>query len=679
MPADPETPARGETGGGETGGGEAAPAPPAPAPPTCEQVQREAAERPKSLRLLPRITADAVRLVWAASPRMLVASIALKLVNGAGLATALVFGRDLISGVLATGAAGTTPGIGAVAPQLAAVVGVIAALGLVTAAGREVREILSETTARHAKQAIINVATRVELSAYETPAFHDRLVRATSGEHRPIQMVDGLIGTVGAVASIGGVVVALLAIQPWLVPLLLLAGLPLLAGVMKAGQAMFGFHMRMTTVARARSYLYRLLTEKDPAKEVRAFGLGDYLDARHTVLYEQHMAELRKTTRKRFRIAVVSTLGLAAALGAAMAGLLALALSGRLQLAETATAAGALLILGERIMTMVQSIGDMYEAGLFVEDFTTFVATAPVDHGAKGTRPAPATFDRITIEDVTFTYPAANTPALRDVSLTIEAGQVIALVGENGSGKTTLAKLLSRLYLPDAGRIAWDGTDICDLDAGQLHRRIAVIFQDFARYDLTARENIGLGAVEHIDDHDAIETAARHAGAEGYLAALPKGYETILSPEYDGGRDLSVGQWQRVALARAFIRDCPLVILDEPTASLDPRAEHDLFSRIRTLYKGRTVLLISHRYNTVRGADHIYVLAHGRIIEHGSHDRLIAAAGVYSELFTLQAAAYTDQPSPNGHREIGGHHEIGGHREIGASGRPLPRGEQAIH
>ena len=621
---------------------------PAERPPTCEQLRREAEDRPKSIRLLPRITAEAVRLVWAASPRMLVASIVLKLLNGAGLAVALVFARDLVGSVLSADAssAESAPGIGVVVPQLVAVVGIIAALGLVTAAGREVREVLSETTARHAKQAIIDVARRVELSAYETPAFHDRLVRASAGEHRPIQMVDGLIGSIGALASIAGIVVALLAIQPWLVPILFLAGLPLMLGVMKAGQAMFGFHMRMTTVARARSYVYRLLTEKDPAKELRAFGLGDYLNDRHSVLYEQHMTELRKTTRKRFRIAVASTMGLAVALGAGIAGLLALALSGRLELAETATAAGALLILGERIMTAVGSVGDMYEAGLFVEDYTTFLQTAPQTHGATGTRPAPASFDRITVDNVTFTYPAASMAALTEVSLDIASGQVIALVGENGSGKTTLAKLLSRLYLPDSGVITWDGTDTADFDADQLRRRIAVIFQDFARYDLTARENIGLGAVDRIDDTDAIEGAARHAGADGYLAALPAGYETILSPEYEGGRDLSVGQWQRVALARAFIRDAPLIILDEPTSSLDPRAEHDLFRRIRSLYAGRTVLLISHRYNTVRDADHIYVLAHGRIIEHGSHDQLMAATGVYAELFGLQAAAYLDTHVP---------------------------------
>ncbi len=627
-----------------------------PRPPTCEDLRREAEERPKSLRLLPRITADALRIVWQAAPRPLITSIVLKLANGAGVAFALIFSKNLIGSVLtADGSPTTAPGIGSVAPQLAAVVAVITVMGLLTALGREVREVLSETTMRHTKQRIIEVASTAELSAYETPSFHDRLQRVTANPHRPLQLVDGLIGTIGALASIGGIVVALLAIQPWLVPLLFLAGLPLLAGVVKAGQAMFGFQMRMTPVTRARNYLFGLLTGKDPAKEVRAFGLAEYLTARHTVLYDQHMSELRKTTRKRFRIAVASTFGLAFALGAGITGLLALALSGRLQLADTATAAGALLLLGERIMTTVNSVGDMYESGLYVEDFTAFLADAPLDHGAAGTQPAPETFGSISVEDVTFTYPAADTPALREVSLTIEAGQVIALVGENGSGKTTLAKLLSRLYLPQAGTIRWDGVDLAELDPAQVHRRIAVIFQDFARYQLTARENIGLGAVEHIDQPDLIQTAAMHAGADQYLSTLPAGYDTILSAEYDGGRDLSGGQWQRVALARAFIRDAPLIILDEPTASMDPRAEHDLFTRIRSLYAGRTVLLISHRYNTVRDADHIYVLDAGQIIEHGNHDQLITADGVYAELFTLQAKAYTDGPAqPNGHRNAAG-------------------------
>jgi ATP-binding cassette subfamily B protein len=227
----------------------------------------------------------------------------------------------------------------------------------------------------------------------------------------------------------------------------------------------------------------------------------------------------------------------------------------------------------------------------------------------------------------------------------LRAGQIVALVGENGSGKTTLAKLLARLYLPQSGHIRWDGADTAGLEPDQLRRRIAVIFQDFLHYDLPARQNIGLGAVDRIADHDAIRAAAKRAGADDFLRGLPDGYDTILSPEYTGGRDLSIGQWQRVALARAFMRDTPLIILDEPTAALDARAEHELFASIRRIYAGRTVLFISHRFNTVRVADHIYVLHEGRIVEDGDHDTLIARGDLYSELFTLQAAAYTTNPS----------------------------------
>jgi ATP-binding cassette, subfamily B, bacterial len=282
------------------------------------------------------------------------------------------------------------------------------------------------------------------------------------------------------------------------------------------------------------------------------------------------------------------------------------------------------------------------ESAFFVDDFLSFVkATDELPPRPSGA-PVGGMADpvQIVVDDVSFTYPAGSAPALRGVSLTIQPGEVVALVGANGSGKTTLAKLIAGLYLPDSGAVRWDGLATSDADRDALRARATVVFQDFLRYVLPARENIGLGRHERLEDDAGIEAASVRAGADKDLSALPRGYATLLGPQFVGGTDLSVGQWQRVALARAFFRDAPLVILDEPTAALDARAEHQLFERLRELLAGRSVLLISHRFSSVRAADRIYVLREGAIIEHGTHAELVDAAGLYAELFTLQAAAY---------------------------------------
>ena len=270
-------------------------------------------------------------------------------------------------------------------------------------------------------------------------------------------------------------------------------------------------------------------------------------------------------------------------------------------------------------------------------DVRSFVAARPA---APAGRNPPADFSRIVVRDLCFTYRVADTPVLDGVDLEIRRGEVVALVGENGCGKTTLAKILCSLYQPSKGTIRWDGTDVAGCDPAGVRTRIAIVFQDFVQYpSLTAAENIGIGLPAKMKDRAAIVEAAQRAGAHSAIEAMPNGYDTVMSRHF-GGADLSKGQWQRVALARAFLRDAPFVVLDEPTAALDPRAERDLFETVATLYESRSALLISHRLSSVRFAHRICVLAGGRITESGTHDELLDAGGDYSELFELQAHSY---------------------------------------
>ena len=276
-----------------------------------------------------------------------------------------------------------------------------------------------------------------------------------------------------------------------------------------------------------------------------------------------------------------------------------------------------------------QSAGMLQESAMFINDFLAFAKLAPEvrEAGTGGQEPGP--FGPITADEVTFSYPGSERVALHDVSLRIEPGEVVALVGANGSGKTTLAKLLAGLYLPSSGRVCWDGRDTRDVDRRSLLGCTAVVFQDFIRYALSAGDNIALGRHERSGDMPGIQRAAGQAGADGDITALPAGYETLLGPAF-----------MRLALARTFFRDAPLVILDEPTAALDAKAEHDLFAKIGELFADRSVLLISHRFSTVRSADRIYVLSEGYVVEDGTHEELMTRAGTYAELFTLQASPY---------------------------------------
>ncbi|HET8653591.1 MAG TPA: ABC transporter ATP-binding protein, partial [Gaiellaceae bacterium] len=489
------------------------------------------------------------------------------------------------------------------------------------------------------------VSTRIDLLAFESPEFYDRLQRARAqGQFRALQTVNGLVGIVGSVVTAGAIVFALAALQPLLLPFVLVGYLPLWLVASLNTRDLYHWTRGMTPNDRQRSYLQNVLMGRNPAKEVRAFNLAEFLRGRYDRLYDERIAELRRLAKRRTVRSLAGSVTSSAVTVGTIAMLSWLYTTDRMSLAAAGAAVFGLYQLANQLRGLHMSATSLYEATLFIRDYSSFLTLEPQVEAAEGTRRAPQGFQRLSVEDVSFTYPESDRPAVDGVSLEIRRGEVVALVGENGSGKTTLAKLLAGLYRPEAGRIRWDGVDVSEVDADELRHAVAVIFQDFERYLLPARENVGLGRKERIDELEEIVAAAARADAHEFLTGLPEGYETMLGREFSGGFDLSIGQWQRVALARAFFRDAPFVILDEPTASLDARAESNLFERMRALLRGRSVVLISHRFSSVRSADRIYVLHEGRVVEEGSHAQLMARDGLYAELFTLQARAYVDQP-----------------------------------
>jgi ATP-binding cassette subfamily B protein len=592
-------------------------------------------------RDLPRLLLDSIKLVWEAGRNVFLLTSTLQLVAALGIAVQLFVGKEVLEAVLG---AGESVEFGDLVPVLAALVAIMVALDLAQAIENEQTRVLGELVGRRAIDRVLDVSTRIDLLAFESPDFYDRLQRAQAhGHFRALQTVSGLLGMVGAAVAGVGIVAALAALQPLLLPFVLIGYLPLWIVASKNTRDLYFFTREMTPNERQRNYLQHVLMGRSAAKEVRAFNLASFLRGRYDRLYDERIAELRRLAKRRTARSLVGSVASAGVTVGTVGMLSWLYVSDRMTLAATGAAVFGLYQLASRLRALHFSATSLYEATLFIRDYSSFLTLEPALDATAVTRPAPQSFDRLSVEDVSFTYPDSEEPAVDGVSLEVRKGEVVALVGENGSGKTTLAKMLAGLYRPATGRIRWDDTDLAEVDPEELRRSVAVIFQDFERYLLPARENVGLGREERLEDFAAIVEAAQRADAHDFLDTLPEGYETMLGREFSGGYDLSIGQWQRVALARAFFRDAPFVILDEPTASLDARAESRLFERMRTLLEGRSVVLISHRFSSVRSADRIYVLHEGRVVEDGSHAELMALGGLYAELFTLQARAYVEQ------------------------------------
>jgi ATP-binding cassette subfamily B protein len=598
----------------------------------------------------------ALRLVWAASPRLTVAIATLLSLQAALTPLQLVLVRALLD--RATDELGSVPaGYDKLAllwplPVLFALVAATLVLGqMMQPLALTVRSLAGDQLTAYVTEQLIRAANRWRgLARFEDPSFADDLHRARGqAAHSGLDLLMFGAETALSLVSASGLALVLMALQPLVPVLVVLAALPQMTRQWTYTQQTGGHIYDHTAEGRRLEYAREVLLTPEPAKDVRLYGLGPFFRRHYDDLFARTTATL---TARRRRLA--GSLALASVLAALAPAAVSVAVvwlvaHGDRSLGDLALYGGAATLLWTTLVGLSAEVG-VLSLVLSVLPSLQRVLQAPPDLPQPLVpRPVPRPIaEGIAFEHVSFTYPGQTVPVLRDLSLTLRPGECVALVGHNGAGKTTLIKLLLRLYDPTAGRVLLDGVDLRAYDLDDLRRAMGIIFQDFVRYDLTAGENIGVGQIEAMADRRRLLTAAARAGADRLLAALPEGLDTPLGRAL-GGRDLSGGEWQSLALARAFVRDCQLLVLDEPTAALDVQTEHAVYTRFHTLTRGRMTVLISHRFSTVRMADRILYLSGGQVQEEGTHEQLLAARGAYARLYHLQAAQFslsTDEGRP---------------------------------
>lgn len=504
------------------------------------------------------------------------------------------------------------------------------------------QQALQELTANRIQLMLMQHANKLDLSFFENPRFYDLLQQAQrEATYRPIMMVSQTFGLASSFITFASMI-ALISRLGWFVALIaLLSPIPSFISSSRYGWQGYMMSRRQSPDRRRMSYFLDLLTRDTYNKEIKLFGLGNFFIDRWAEIATRFYHENRRLVLRRYLMGfgwgslttlVTSATYLYVALQAVF---------GRLTLGDLTFYTQAVAQVQSSLSSILSGFSDMYENNLYLNNLYEFLDYAPAIHNPPEPRKLELPLkEGIEFRDVSFKYPGKTETALHNVSFKIHPGEAVALVGQNGAGKTTIVKLLTRLYDPDEGQILLNGHDIREYDLASLHSAIGVIFQDYVTYFFTARENIGVGRLLEIDDLAAIEASAAKSGADNVIRKLPKGYDTTLGKWFDEGYQLSGGEWQKVALARAFMRDAEILILDEPTASLDARAEYEIFAHMKELTTGKTAVFISHRFSTVRLADRIFVLENGTLTEAGSHDELMALDGTYAELFNLQAAAY---------------------------------------
>lgn len=610
----------------------------------------------RSLRNTWRLLHVGLQLIWRADRRLLITLGGLQAAVGLGFAVQLLMGRKLV-GLLGAGISDANPRQQLPALVWTTVVIVVATLvvGFATSAQPAVARLLGEIAVLVAFERIFAASYAAELKDFDDPKFYDRLQRARVHSLAPMEMCTHLAAIGGALFAAVGIGTALAFVAPLVVPIVILGLVPLLLATTRSSRELYDFSFGFAPHDRKMMYVDGLFTDQQSAAEVRSFALYDFLLKRYKVGSDERIRNVRRLARAELRRSGVASTASAVLRTGAVAAVVALWLSGSLSLASAAVAVVAVQQLSGRFDGLSAPISAFYRNVLYIEDLVVFFRMSQV--AQTSARPAiePASnggarlddLRTLRADDVWFSYPSdggddRRAEALQGVSIKLARGEVVALVGRNGSGKTTLAKILCGLYRPSTGRLAWNGVDLSSTSMERLRDRVGIIFQDFQKYQFSARDNIVAGRPERVAATDDIARAARLARAADIIEELPDGYDTILSKRWTGGTDLSIGQWQRVAVARAVYRDADLLVLDEPTSALDPRGEKEMFDSIRELCKSKAVLFISHRFSTVKLADRIVVLEEGKVVEEGTHAELMARQGLYHELYSIQAAAYTD-------------------------------------
>ena len=590
---------------------------------------------------------DAVRLVWRAAPGWTALNVALAVLQG----IVPLLSVYLMKLIVDTVTSGVTEADHAAAFRRAAFyIAVAAAVGLAAAGLRSLSaltsEALGQTVTDHVSDIIHERSIAVDLEYYEDAGYYDTLQRAQNeAPARPTKIVNDLLSTGQSAISMVSMAALLFSLH-WSIGLIVvLAAVPGAFVRMLFSRKMYHWHRERTSSERESWYAHWLLTSSQPAKEIRLFGLGELFRAMfrdmRTLLRHERIGIARRRALADFAsgaVAVVATFG-------TFAYIAWLTIAGTITLGSLVMYYQAFQTGLSSLQSVLTGLSGLYEDNLFLTYYHEFMELEPKVKAPAQPAPVPRPMrEGVSFAAVDFSYPGTERTALQDISLTLHPGEVAALVGHNGCGKTTLVKLLCRLYDPSAGAITLDGTDLRAFDPVELRRQLSVIFQDFSQYQLTARENIRVGNVElpagEPETDAAVEAAARDAGADELIRGLRSGYDSMLGRWFDEGEELSVGEWQKIALARAFVRDAQVLVFDEPTSALDPEAEWRVFEHIRSLAEDRAVLLISHRFSTVRNADHIYIMESGRITERGTHDELVALGGRYARMYEVQARAY---------------------------------------